>query len=98
MDDLTYLSKMMNLVDKAMQKPTIIGDLKLRQAQKLVENAIHDECVELLKEFQWIIRQEALWVYDMPYSQLPQMSQRAIRVGARELIENKIFDLTEPKC
>jgi hypothetical protein len=48
----------------------------------------------MLADYQTEIREHALWIYGMPYSKLPQNAQRAIRGSARQVMENKIFEVT----
>jgi hypothetical protein len=52
------------------------------------------ECKSVLEFFQTEIQLHAMWVYAMPYRRLPQNAQRAIRADAREVAENKIWELT----
>lgn len=48
----------------------------------------------LLKDFQRAIKDEALWIYGMPYSKLPRDTQVAIRKQVLETYKQKIFELT----
>lgn len=52
------------------------------------------ESIQTLKDYQTEIKETALWIYGMPYSQLPQDTQRIVRKEARNTMEQNIYNLT----
>ncbi len=57
-----------------------------------------NESLQILKDYEHEIKETALWIYGMPYSKLPQSSQRAIRSACKETMYQKIYDMTEKRC
>jgi len=56
---------------------------------------VKSECKQILSEYADAIWAMATWVYHQPYESLPYSSQKAIRHSAKEIIENRIYELTE---
>jgi len=50
---------------------------------------------QILKDYEHEIKETALWIYGMPYSKLPQNSQRAIRKECKETMYSRIYEMTE---
>jgi hypothetical protein len=69
--------------------PSIIEDLRCRDFKQ--------QAIGMVQDFQWMIRQMSLSIYFLPYWELPAQSKRAIRSAAREVIVDRIWELTEPK-
>jgi hypothetical protein len=74
--------------------PRILEDMNRIQAEK----EIKDQAKAMVEDFQWIIITLAKAIYCLPYWELPAQSKRAIRSAAREVITDRIWELTEPKC
>ena len=63
----------------------------------MIEKQVNTESIQMLKYYQQEIKGTALWIYGMPYSKLPQTSQRAIRQDCKETMYQRIYDMTEDK-
>jgi hypothetical protein len=61
--------------------------------EDIIKRKIKEEAKSLLEDFHWIIREMAFAIYWMPYSTLPAQTRRALRLAARQVIENRIDEL-----